>query len=421
MAGLLLGIDLCNDYSQMSCFNLNAMDALPITMGGDEKNCLIPTVLCKKKGADTWFIGEEAYRYALIGEGIMVDKLIGLTAKSGTATIEGKKYEAEELLELFIGKLLMLAFETQQGDSIEKVVYTIQQLDPVVMDCLVRVSDALGIARSKVHIISHTESYLYYVISQQKEVWLNQTSLFDLTEFGLHYYELKVIRGRTPQIVEVTHEALEEGFSLEILESSSGKHMADTILCSCGERLLGRKIISSVFLTGRGFEESSWAEGFLKLVCNKRKVFAGQNLFAKGAAYVAFDNTQEESSYPYVCICEGRIRNTVAIEAMYQGRKRQFIVAGAGTNWYEAKTSLEFIVDGCDTIDFLVQSVDTRAVKRVSLSLADFPVRPPKTTRIEVIVAFIKEDCMMVRVIDKGFGELFPASGQEVKQFFYLD
>ena len=307
-----------------------------------------------------------------------------------------------------------------QGSEAEKIVFTIQQLDPVVMDCLVRISDRLGVARNKVHIISHTESYLYYVISQQKEVWLNQTCLFDLTEFGLHYYELKVIRGRKPQIVEASHEMLEEGFSLEILESASGKHMADSILCSCGERLLGKKMVSAVFLTGRGFEDSSWAEGFLKLVCNKRRVFAGQNLFAKGAAYVAFDNTHEESSYPYMCICEGRLRSTVAMEAFYHGKKRQFVVASAGTNWYEAKTSLEFIVDDCDSVDFLVQSVDTQAVKRFSISLADFPVRPPKTTRIEVIVAFVKEDCMMVRVIDKGFGELFPASGQEAKQFFYL-
>ena len=48
-------------------------------------------------------------------------------------------------------------------------------------------------------------------------------------------------------------------------------------------------------------------------------------------------------------------------------------------------------------------------------------MRPAKATRIEMIGAFIKEDCKMVRLIDKGFGDLFPSSGQEIKRYFYLN
>ena len=89
MEGLLLGIDLCDDYSQISCFRPLDMEPEPVALGDDTSSGLIPTVICKKKGEDVWYIGEEAYRLALFGGGTMVDKLVKLVRKEGYATIEG--------------------------------------------------------------------------------------------------------------------------------------------------------------------------------------------------------------------------------------------------------------------------------------------------------------------------------------------
>lgn len=420
MKGLILGIDLCDDYSQVGHFDTEIMDAVSMELEEEESGCLIPTVLCKRKGQDQWFIGEEAYRCALNGDGIMVDKLVSLVEQGGMAMIEGRSYEAEKLLERYIAQLLLVPLNRFKSQQIEKIVFSLRELNPVLMDSLIRLMGRLGFKREQIKIIGHTECFLYYVISQQKEIWQNESCLFDLSEDGLNYYELKVTRGRKPQLVEVAHQRLEEGFSLEILESVSGGKMADKILTECGKRLLDKKLVSSVFLTGQGFGTTQWADGFLKFVCNKRRVFAGQNLFAKGAAYVAFDSMQETSSYPYICLCEGRIRSTVYLEAEYEGRKRQIILASAGTNWYEAKAVVELIVDQTDNLELFVATVGSSQLVKLVVPLGDFPARPPKTTRIEVIVAFVKEDSMMVRVIDKGFGDLFAASGREVKQYFHI-
>ena len=59
-------------------------------------------------------------------------------------------------------------------------------------------------------------------------------------------------------------------------------------------------------------------------------------------------------------------------------------------------------------------------VEKVSISLDELPARPNKTTRIEVIVSFTAERCMTVRVVDKGFGELFPATGKVIRRDFYI-
>ena len=97
MPGLMLGIDLCDDYSQISYFNTQVMDAASVGITDEENSCLIPSVVCKQRGKDAWFIGEEAYVCALRGEGTMVDKPIKMLSKSGTATIEGVKYTAENI------------------------------------------------------------------------------------------------------------------------------------------------------------------------------------------------------------------------------------------------------------------------------------------------------------------------------------
>ena len=79
MDELVLGLDLCDGYTQLSCW-------------GREESWTFPTVVCRKKEEDTWLIGEEAYARALMGDGIMVDKLLKMVLKDGTATIAGTKY-----------------------------------------------------------------------------------------------------------------------------------------------------------------------------------------------------------------------------------------------------------------------------------------------------------------------------------------
>ena len=76
MDGLVVGIDLCDAYTQVNCSD-------------DEKTWTIPTVICRNKNADEWYVGREAYAHTLQGDGIIVDKLVKLALKDGTATLCG--------------------------------------------------------------------------------------------------------------------------------------------------------------------------------------------------------------------------------------------------------------------------------------------------------------------------------------------
>lgn len=289
-------------------------------------------------------------------------------------------------------------------------------MDGRLLDTLMYCADYLEIPRDRVHVISHTEGFIYYVLSQKKELWTNQVGLFELSGERLCYYEMKVQRGMRRNMVQAEAQNQEEAFNLDILDSPSGSRLADKILTACGEKLLNRKLFSTVFLTGKGFERQDWASGFMRLICNRRKVFVEPCLFARGAAYKGADYTHQETSYPYVFICEGRLKAEVSLKVIRRGRENQLVVASYGDNWYESKSSMDLIVDGQKEIEFTVSPLDSKKKKLVRIPLTGFPERPPRTTRVELKVAFTDEGTMTMSIRDKGFGELFPSSGAVVKQ-----
>lgn len=403
MDGLILGLDLCDAYTQMVCDQ-------------GEKSWTLPTVVCKKKDEDLWLVGEAAYASALAGAGVIVDKLVKLVKKDGTATIGGVKYQGAQLLYRFLGQVLELAREEYKTDSVRRLVITVAKVDQRLLECLRGCGEYLGLAREDVSVISHTESFMYYVLSQRREVWNNQIGMFDLSPDSLCYYEMKVQRGMRQTTVLAEREELEESFSLDVLKSPAGARLADRILCSCGTRLLQKKAFSSIFLTGKGFEEQDWAKEFMKLVCTRRRVFVESTLFAQGAAYKAVDLTREKTGYPYVCICEGRLDSSVTMKVLHKDQENQLVLAEAGESWHEAGKEVELILDQQDYLEFIITALDPKKKKAVRLVLEGFPKRDEKTLKVLLKIGFLDERTMTVMVRDQGFGDFFPSTGASIRQ-----
>ena len=403
MDGLVIGMDLCDTYTHISCME-------------PEQTWVIPTVVCKNKNADEWYVEEEAYAHTLVGDGIMEDKLLTQVMKDGTATIGGIKYEGIYLLKMFLEKALELPKKAAGSREIASIVIAVSCLDVKLMDSLLYCADYLKIPRDRVHLISHTESFVYYVMSQKREVWSNQVGMFDLTNQSLRYYELKVQRGLRQMQVVADCENLEEGFHLDVLDNTAGARLADRILCSCADRILQKRLFSAIVLTGKGFENTEWAPEFMKQVCSLRRIFVENSLFSKGALMKAADYLQEKSSYPFICICEGRLKTTVSVKVLNHDKEGQLVLAAAGDNWYEAKSTVDFIVTGNPEVEFTISPLDPKKKKLVKIGLEDFPKRPDRTTKIELSLGFSDDRTMVAVIKDKGFGEIFPAEDVMIKQ-----
>ena len=194
-------------------------------------------------------MGDEAYSCNLAGEGILIDKNPMLAGKGETVSIGDKKYSSREILREFLRQVLSYPRTAFKTEKISQLVITLPKPDSQIMDCLLYCADDLGIARSRFHVISHGESFLYYVLSQKKEIWSGQVGLFDLSQSGLSYYEMKVQRGLRQTTVLSDYEKIDDGITLDLLDTSSGIRMADKVLCICAERLLAKKLFSAILLT----------------------------------------------------------------------------------------------------------------------------------------------------------------------------
>ncbi len=403
-----IGIDLCSDYTA-------------IHIHGNEEAVVIPTVICRDRDTEHFFIGGEAYRKTLKGEGILVDKLLRLAARKGTATIGGTCYEGRDLLAIFLKKAVKSALRQQiSGEEKEEpeiaelclaVSGTLEDEDGAVLYA----AEALGVPREHFRIIRHTEAMMYYVLSGEKDLYNNDVALFDLSEEKLFYYEMRVVRGMQRASVVGEGEPMDESFNIDILKNEAGRKLGDSILLGCAERLMAKGNYSAVFLTGKGFEEIDYFPQFKEYICRRRRVLAEKGLFAIGASAAAYDRTCPETAFPYVFICESRLRCDISMNVVTRNREERLILAAAGDPWAETRSRIELIPYQQNYIDLDIMPADRlRKPKTVRIPLTGFPERPDRCTRLLVELSFPSADKLRVGIRDKGLGEIFPKTDASI-------
>ncbi len=398
-----IGISLDNDYTNV-CINDETV-AKPL-----------PTVIAKNKTDEHWTVGEEAYKATLSGAGVIVDKLVSLLEKDGTATIGQVKYTAEDILYYYFRELLRTEEEPKEENRREDfVVVTVRKLDRSLAGRLQAAILRTGVLPEHLHIISHTESFAHFVLHQDTNLYNRKVGMFELNNQCLYYYEMQVSRG-TRRFALVGSEAETEAFDLEILKTTSGGKIADRILTTVAERSLGQDSYSSVFLSGRGFRDTNFAANFMDLICTRRRVLIEPGLFCIGAEIYARD-LEEGKKEEYTILCDTRVSADISVRVVINEREENLPIVQAGSSWIDSQACYEMIADSQDYIDFQVSS-PARARRPIWLRmmLENFPKRENRTTRIRMSTEFLNAETLRVTVQDLGFGELFPATGQEITE-----
>ena len=282
---LWVGFDLCDDYSQLSCIFKNAPEPESVCITPDQSKFLIPTAVCVREMTKDWVIGEEAERCRDRMAGVYVDKLLSKLESREQVEIYGSMFAPEVLLEKYFRKIFGILRQRYQNNSIRQLVITVRKCTPEIEERLYGVMLALGLDRDRVKIISHTTAFMYYIVSQPRDVWVNDVALFDYGVDGLRYCQLSFGRKGTPTAVVADCVDLSDDISFDMLSQMSSERLAHAFE-SIANLTLHKKIITSLFVTGRGFE-GDWATDVLRRLCMGRRVFLGQNLYTKGACYAA--------------------------------------------------------------------------------------------------------------------------------------
>ena len=426
MEELILGFDLCDDVTKISQYRSDNMNPADIGFPQAEGRTMIQTALGRRKGSDTWLVGKEAYQLALEGSGSVVDHLVTLLGSEESVVVGEKRFRPEELLQTFIGTLLETVYENAGCRDVGKLVFTLEKTDPSVMDRITHCMDGLGIGRDRISIISHTEAYLYYILSQPKVMYDSRAVLFDWSGSSLYCYELNLTRGVNPNVVRTSRQLLETSLSPDGLDQDTHRKMVDATIRHHVETLVGHKSVSAFFVSGKPMENcKEWGTSFLSAALNagraKKVVYYESNIFSKGAAIVANNELRGKSPYPYTIICEGRVPVTIWIDTVCKGSRKELVLVREGTNWYECRSTTDLLLDDINYIRLKIRRTGEKLTLFENISLEAFPKRPNKTTRVRLILSFTSEHVAMVRVQDLGFGEFFPSSGIVVKKELRID
>lgn len=356
MEGRILGIDLTDQGAGV--------------MFSDSEQCFhVPAAICRDKKHDLWYVGEEAYEKALSGKGILTDRLMGLTLKSGTATMRGVRYEGAELLCRYLGMVRDGCFRAAGGETPALTVLVLPKYDRNLIGKLMDGLAEYGFDREKTCCITRQESFLYFVMNQPREVRTAEVGLFDLSDQSLDFYELQMKRDRRNLFVRVDEQEQKDAFSLSVLQSPSGEKLADKIMSSAAERLLKRKVFSAVFLTGKGFENYDWAEHFMKFICQRRKVFLDEALFVKGAVIRGASLLSGKGDPGFTALCSGRAAAGVTLKLTRGGQQIDFPVLNAGDPVYTAGMKLKLLPLEGEVLEFSIDPVSSRKKRLVRVLL----------------------------------------------------
>ena len=183
---------------------------------------------------------------------------------------------------------------------------------------------------------------------------------------------------------------------------------ADVCFKQFVQGVFAKKLVSSVFLVGEGFE-NNWYPQSLKVLCNGRRAFLGNNLYSKGACYTAYRRSLSIVEGP-IYLDETKMTEQICIRVREHGQEIWHPLVSWGTRWFEADTRLEVILENNDNMELHIESLVRPQVQVLTVPLQNLPKRENYSLRLEIKILFIDDKTCRISFRDMGFGEFFPAT-----------
>lgn len=378
--GLILGIDLQETVSQVSFYNekLN----IPQAVAGENGAFIIPNSI-------------------KLSDALMND------------------VQTDDAMEELISMLAMLIEYGKRAAGrvkVAQICITLEHFLIEYLDGITMAMNRLQYEKDSYEIISRAEAFAYYAYSQKKELYAAGTVLLDFNERGLQTYRMSSFRKNgVDYIREEKRDFTETSFQRAGKQEIPIEKVCEG-LCGCIEELMAKKTAASIYLTGKGFDCEKLPEQLTKIICNRRKAFAGQNLYVKGACYAAKERLHPVVFDNLIMECTERISYKIETDISERGQRKRFRIIRSGTNWYAAERDMDFILEGETEITLILTNQE--GVSRLEkIDISEIPFREGKTTRIEMNVRFMAADRCLITVKDKGFGQFIKPSGK----VFYLE
>lgn len=272
-----------------------------------------------------------------------------------------------------------------------------------------------GIGKAGIRLLSHETAFVHYVMQQNEELHRHSVIGFDFDGKEMTAYRLFYPNRKNKKEMK-TEKKLIGAFSLNSEVSESGL-LLDQKFADISKVILSKEVVSTVFLTGTGFD-GGWMQKSLKVICDGRRAFFGQNLFASGCCFYGGMLCQHiKGDYmvqsPETVVYESGVVDSAEEDSFVQ-------ITEAGIPWYEAKGSIDVIMERGGRADIIFVHSQTKEKQVESVDISGLPMRPRKTGRLSITVEFTDSTSGVITVLDKGFGAFSPATHQVFFKEFKL-
>ena len=408
---VVLGYDLDDFNAQISYCPLGSYDAETVSSVMGNQIYDIPTVLCKRLEVNQWYYGRDALRQSETGAGTLVEGLFEKARKGIPVIVEDEEYDPVLLLSLFVKKSISILSAVVPLSKIAGVMFTTDKIDEQNVKIFNTIVEGLSLKTKLVYFQSHVESLYYYTIHQPKDVWNGQVLACEYEKDMMITHRLEFNRNTTPV---VSFSETEKFNNIEI--GNKDRNFLNILHKNCDGRY-----VSSVQLIGNGFKEE-WYKDSLKYMCVNRRVFAGNNLYSKGACYGVLEKiSPSDGGREYIYLGKDKLKANVGMEVMRRGQKSYLALLDAGVNWYEVGASVEFVLQEDKVLEFVISSLIGNKVYKEAMVLEELPERKAGTTRVKLMMKMVSDSTIYVEVEDLGFGEFYPATGKKWEKEIILN
>ena len=415
--GSIIGYDINAKMCQISYYNEKTQEPETVDTGIEKENNQIPLVMNYYK--ETWTYGRQARRMSTVRDSICVEGIWECALGNRKIEVDGQEYEGVQLLADF-GKYTLNGFE-----EIESITFTVPEKNEDIRVLLKGIGQKLGVAKENIYVQDYKESFCHYMFNQPKELWQYEAALFYCDEDVIRAYMLRELKNSSQKsresfvtvdkVADARMEELEAVYPVLHVEKAKA---ADEHFKRFIQSVFNKKMISSVFLTGDGFE-NNWYPNSLRVLCNGRRAFMGNNLYSKGACYTAQRRKEEQSDAP-VYLDETKLTEQISVRMRVNGEEGWYPLVSWGNHWYESDRQFEVLLGDTEDIEIHVDSLVTGRHLVESVSLKGMPDRKNYALRLKISTFFSDEKTCHIIFEDMGFGEFFAPSGFRLEKIIEL-
>lgn len=415
--GSIIGYDINAKMCQISYYNEKTQEPETVDTGIEKENNQIPLVMNYYK--ETWTYGRQARRMSTVRDSICVEGIWECALGNRKIEVDGQEYEGVQLLTDFV-KYTLNGFE-----EIESITFTVPEKNEDIRVLLKGIGQKLGVAKENIYVQDYKESFCHYMFNQPKELWQYEAALFYCDEDVIRAYMLRELKNSSQKsresfvtvdkVADARMEELEAVYPVLHVEKAKA---ADEHFKRFIQSVFNKKMISSVFLTGDGFE-NNWYPNSLRVLCNGRRAFMGNNLYSKGACYTAQRRKEEQSDAP-VYLDETKLTEQISVRMRVNGEEGWYPLVSWGNHWYESDRQFEVLLGDTEDIEIHVDSLVTGRHLVESVSLKGLPDRKNYALRLKISTFFSDEKTCHIIFEDMGFGEFFAPSGFRLEKIIEL-